>query len=85
MKTKNITELRAGILEVFDALRNGEIDPKAAVEASNAAGKAISSAKVQLAYHALRGESPSIPFLGDGVAIEDKRGNLSSLPVSGAN
>jgi hypothetical protein len=78
MKTKNVSDLRNNILEVFDALRAGEIEPKAAVEMSNAAGKAISAAKVQLAYHALRGEVPVIPFLGEGVALEEKRGVLSS-------
>jgi len=39
------------------------MEAKDAVEINNTAGKIISSAKVQLAYAALRGEKPEIEFL----------------------
>lgn len=64
-----ITEIRDDLIKVFNDLRDGTIDPKQAVETNNTAGKIISSAKVQIAYHALRGEVPNIPFLG-GASIE---------------
>lgn len=58
-----ITDIRNDLIDVFNGLRDGTLDAKEAVEINNTAGKIISSAKVQLAYHALRGESPNIPFL----------------------
>lgn len=61
--TATIKEIRDDLIDVFNKLKSGELDPKHAVEINNTAGKIISSAKVQLAYHALRGESPNIPFL----------------------
>lgn len=75
MTTTTATELRGALLEVFDGLRDGSIESKVAVEINNTAGKIISSAKIQIAYHALRGEAPNIPFLAapvDGRAIEMK-------------
>ena len=58
-----INEIRDGLVETFNALRNGTMEAKDAVEINNTAGKIISSAKVQIAYHALREEAPNIPFL----------------------
>jgi hypothetical protein len=58
-----ITEIRDQLVEVFNGLRTGTVEPKDAVEINNTAGKIISTAKVQIAYHALRGEAPNIPFL----------------------
>lgn len=65
-----ITEIRNDLIAVFNGLRDGTIDPKQAVEVNNTAGKIISTAKVQLGYHSLRGEIPSIPFLGSDVVVE---------------
>ncbi len=62
-KIKNIADLQQDLLFMYEQLRTGEIEPKEAIEANNTAGKIIGVAKVQLAYHALRGEAPSIPFL----------------------
>lgn len=59
----NITELRDQLAEVFSELRNGTIEAKNVSELANLAGKMINSAKVQLEYHALKGEPPNIPFL----------------------
>lgn len=67
-----ITDIRDSLIEVFNGLRDGSVDPKQAVETNNTAGKIIASAKVQLGYFALRGEVPSIPFLGGGVTIAKK-------------
>lgn len=61
--TATINEIRDDLIEVFKRLKSGEMEAKFAVEINNTAGKIISSAKVQLAYHALRGESPNIAFL----------------------
>ena len=58
-----ISDIRDELIEVFNGLRSGTIDPKDAAEVNNTAGKIISTAKVQIAYHALRGETPRIPFL----------------------
>lgn len=61
--TTTITELRDGLLAVFDGLRSGTMEAREAIEINNTAGKIISSAKVQLAHCALRGDVPNIPFL----------------------
>lgn len=59
----HIEDIRDELIDVFKGLRNGSVNAKDAVEINNTAGKIISSAKVQIAYHALRKETPSIPFL----------------------
>ena len=64
-----ITEIRDQLIEVFNGLRDGSIDAKDAVEINNTAGKIINSAKVQIAYSALRGEAPYIPFLDTAAAV----------------
>lgn len=58
-----ITDVRNDLIEVFNGLRDGTMEAKDAVEINNTAGKIINTAKTQLAYHALRGERPEIPFL----------------------
>jgi hypothetical protein len=67
-----ITEIRDQLIEVFNGLRDGSMDPKDAFEINNTAGKIINTAKVQIAYSALRGEAPYIPFLDTAKAIEPK-------------
>ena len=64
----NITDIRDSLIEVFDKLRDGDMDLKQAAEINNTAGKIINTAKVQLAYAALRGEQPTIPFLNTATA-----------------
>ena len=77
-----ITDIRNDLIDVFNGLRDGTLETKDAVEINNTAGKIISSAKVQLAYHALRGESPSIPFIEAAQAVQEvtttKRVRLAS-------
>ena len=69
-ETKNITMLRDRLVTMFDELRAGELEAKDLVEVNNTAGKIISACKVQLAYHALRQESPHIDFIhGDTVTV----------------
>lgn len=58
-----ITDIRNDLITVFNGLRDGTMEAKDAFEINNTAGKIISSAKVQLAYAALRGERPDIDFL----------------------
>lgn len=61
----NITELRNRLLDLFQNITDGSIDLKIAKEMSNAAGKIIKSASVQLEYAIARGDKPSIPFLSE--------------------
>tara|TARA_R110000796_G_C14387038_1_gene415976 strand:+ start:538 stop:741 length:204 start_codon:yes stop_codon:yes gene_type:complete len=60
---KNVVELREELSRVFKGLSNGTVQSKDASEMANLAGKMINSAKVQLEYHALRKDTPSIRFL----------------------
>lgn len=77
-----ITDIRNDLIDVFNGLRDGTLETKEAVEINNTAGKIISSAKVQLAYHSLRGESPSIAFLEPSDQVQEvtttKRARLAS-------
>ena len=57
------------MLQVYEDLRTGKMKPKDAVEVNNTAGKILNSLKVQLAYHAIRGEQPAIPFLEEGTTV----------------
>jgi hypothetical protein len=66
-----ITDIRDQLIEVFNGLRDGSIAAKDAVEINNTAGKIINSAKVQIAYSALRGEVPYIPFLDTAKAVKE--------------
>lgn len=60
---KTINELRDELLTLFDNIKSGDADVKAAGEMNNTAGKIINSVKVELEYAALRKVEPSIPFL----------------------
>lgn len=64
---KTIDDLGLRLRDLFDQISTGEMDLKQAVELNNTAGKIINTYKVQLAYHALRGETPNIPFLAAAV------------------
>lgn len=68
----NVSDIRNQLIEVFEGLRSGSIEPKAAIEVNNTAGKIIGTAKVQLAYHAMRNEQPIIPFLA-AETVESKK------------
>ena len=63
MSTLTITSLRDDLLKVYEELRSGSLETKHAKEINNTAGKVIASAKVQLEYASLRGETPTIEFL----------------------
>ncbi len=65
-----ITDIRNDLINVFNGLKDGTMDAKDAFEINNTAGKIISSAKVQLAYAALRNERPEIPFLMSAPVID---------------
>ena len=67
-----ITEIRDNLIEVFNGLRDGTVDIKDAVEINNTAGKIINTAKVQIAYSALRGDTPYIPFLDTAKGAKPK-------------
>lgn len=65
MKTtiKNITELRLDLMNVYSALKDGDIGLREAKERANVAGKILSSAKLQLEYNAYTKSDAKIPFL----------------------
>jgi hypothetical protein len=71
MKPKNmtdvpttITELRDDLLNMYAEIGTGQITLDLAKEKSNAAGKIIKSAALQLEYAAVCKATPKIPFLG---------------------
>lgn len=75
-----ITDIRNDLVNVFNRLRDGTMEAKEAVEINNTAGKIIASAKVQLAYAALRGEQPDIPFLASGATEPGRLPNENREP-----
>ena len=58
-----MTELRDDLLELYGNIGTGNVDLVVAKEKSNAAGKIIKSASVQLEYAIARKEKPRIPFM----------------------
>jgi hypothetical protein len=60
---KNMTELRDELLNLFAQIGTGGVDLTVAKETSNAAGKIIKTASVQLEYAIARKAKPNIPFL----------------------
>ena len=63
MKVKNISQLRDVMIDNLEQVRNDRRMVPQAKEASNAAGKILGTIKVQLEYHKLRKDIPSIPFM----------------------
>lgn len=60
-----VTDLRNDLLKVYEGLRNGEVGLNEAKQASNVAGKILSSAKVQIEYNKLVQSKSKIEFLED--------------------
>lgn len=60
---KNIVELRNDLVELFDDLKNNKVDHMKAKEMNNAAGKIMTSLKVQLEYAKLHKKKVDIQFL----------------------
>lgn len=60
---KNVEDLRGSLVEVYQALQNGDCNLKAADTTANLAGKIIGTLKAQLVYAKLRKEKPEIEFL----------------------
>lgn len=58
-----MTELRDDLLKLYGDIGTGNVDLVVAKEKSNAAGKIIKSASVQLEYALARKEKPRIPFM----------------------
>lgn len=66
MNTPSTTnELRAVLCETIAAVRNKSMPPDAADAISNASGKIIASLRVELEYRRMRGEIPSLSFMGE--------------------
>jgi len=64
-KIKGITSLRNDLLELYQKARTSKCDHKELNSVVNAAGKIMSSAKIQIKYQAHRGQNKAIPFLED--------------------
>lgn len=60
---KNIDELREKLAEAYEKTEKSHMKTTVAAELANIAGKMINSVKVQIEYHALRKEAPTIKFL----------------------
>jgi hypothetical protein len=75
-----ITDIRNDLINVFNKLRDGTMEAKDAVEINNTAGKIIASAKVQLAYAALKGERPDIPFLASAPVLDASKLEPERIP-----
>jgi hypothetical protein len=63
---KTAEEMNLELQLVFAKLKSGEIKYKDAAELTNCVGKMIGLAKVQLEYHALRKEKPTLTFFSNG-------------------
>ena len=57
--------LRKEMKDIQQELRSGKISVNEAKEHANIAGKMINSAKIQVEYYALLGETPKLDFLRD--------------------
>lgn len=62
-KPANITELRDSLLDAYEWVKEDPRRANQVKEMTNAAGKAISTIKMELEYANLRKEKPEIPFL----------------------
>ena len=61
---ENAKQLRTELSELFNNLKNGDVDHNIAKELNNTAGKMINSAKVQLDYKVqTKGKDFKIGFL----------------------
>lgn len=60
---KHVEELQKNLSDLYQSLKNGEVDCKTADSLANVAGKFINSVKLQLIYAELREEKPEITFL----------------------
>lgn len=65
MKIKNIEDVRNYMIESLKRLEDGEIDVTEAGIIAKGAETIMSSIKLQLQYHHMRGEQPTIPFIHD--------------------
>ncbi len=80
-KPTNIKELRDDLLDSYAMLKD---DPKRVVqvgELANAAGKIISSVKIEMEYSMMRNEVPDIPFLEYNGRNPSKQLSTSSVKL----
>lgn len=69
----NNDTLQAMLSEQMDLLRNNKVDPKHVNAMVNAAGKILSSVKLELEYARMCGLQPNIPFIRQrGAAVLKK-------------
>jgi hypothetical protein len=63
-KPSNIEELRDQLLEAYEWVKGDPRRGNQVKEMANTAGKVLGTIKLQLEYAMLRGEKPTIEFLG---------------------
>lgn len=63
---KTAEEMTIELQAVLARLNAGDMKHKDAAEAINSVGKMIGLAKIQLEYHRMRKEAPSMRFFGGG-------------------
>lgn len=68
---KNVHEMRRELVAIFSGVKANTLDLKKAAEMNNTIGKMLGTLKVELAYAALTGRKPNIPFIS---AARGKRG-----------
>jgi hypothetical protein len=61
----NINELRQSLSDNYTQMKSGNMKIALGKELSNAAGKILSSVKVELEYAKMLNEKPDIQFLND--------------------
>lgn len=59
----NVKELRDDLINIYQELRNGKIGISEAKQLANVSGKVISTAKTQMEYNKMTGNSNKIKFL----------------------
>lgn len=69
---QTIDSLTTNLAKLFEDIHSDRVDLKKAGELNNTAGKLLKAYQVQLAYHALREETPTIPFLAAAI-VEPKK------------
>jgi tyrosine-protein phosphatase YwqE len=67
---KHVEELQKNLSDLYQSLKNGEVDCKTADSLANVAGKFINSVKLQLVYAELREEKPEIAFLDKNSGVK---------------
>lgn len=64
-QVKNITDMTADLLDMYNQVRDNDIGISEAKAAANVAGKVISSIKIKIEYNKMTGLQSKIKFMED--------------------